>query len=78
MESLALAFETISGVSPELMLKPARTNLFTVRVWEESTGRKERKIRVKVQHVLSGEVRYFREWSDVIAFLLAIVEREEG
>jgi hypothetical protein len=35
-----------------------QSHLFTVRVW-----------RGKVQHVASGEARYFRDWSTLVAFL---------
>jgi hypothetical protein len=45
------------------------SHLFTVRVWREelSVGRVE--WRGKVQHALSGEARYFREWAELIAFV---------
>ena len=55
-----------------------RTNLFTVRVWGERVSREERIIRIKVQHVLSGEVRYFRNWSDVLVFVMSIVATDGG
>jgi len=53
-----------------------RSHLFTLRLWEEHVGRGESEIRFKVRHVLSGEVRYFREWSDVVAFVTSVVEGE--
>jgi hypothetical protein len=52
------------------------TYLFTLRLWNESTD-KEQEIRFKVQHVLSGEVRYFRAWTDVIAFISHHVQNLE-
>jgi hypothetical protein len=52
------------------------TYLFTLRLWKESIDQ-EQEIRFKVQHVLSGEVRYFRAWTDVIAFILLHVQNLE-
>lgn len=52
------------------------TYLFTLRLWKESIDQ-EQEIRFKVQHVLSGEVRYFRAWTDVIAFILHHVQNPE-
>jgi hypothetical protein len=48
-----------------------RTHLFTVRLWVELFGDDQREVRMQVRHVLSGETRYFRTWSDVAAFVLA-------
>ena len=47
----------------------ARSHLFTVRLWSEELGNGLQEWRGKVQHVTSGEVRYFRDWSTLIAFL---------
>jgi hypothetical protein len=49
-----------------------RSQLFTVRVWLEELGEGRSEWRGKVQHVLSGEARYFRDWQTLAAF---IVER---
>ena len=48
-----------------------RTHLFTLRLWVELSGDDQREVRMQVRHVLSGETRYFRAWSEVVAFLLA-------
>jgi hypothetical protein len=45
-----------------------RSHLFTVRIWSEAVG-EEIEWRGKVQHVTSGETRYFRDWSALVAFL---------
>ncbi len=45
----------------------ARSQLFTVRVWREDLGNGCAEWRGKVQHVTSGEVRYFRDWPALIA-----------
>jgi hypothetical protein len=46
-----------------------RTSLFTVRLWLEEVGAGEREVRMQVKHVLSGETHYFREWTELVAFL---------
>lgn len=49
-----------------------RTHLFTLRLWVEPVGCGQGEVRVRVTHLLSGETRYFRTWSDVAAFMLSI------
>ena len=48
---------------------PQRSDLFTVRLWREDLGDGRSEWRGKVQHVLSGEALYFREWAALIAAL---------
>lgn len=50
------------------------SHLFTVRVWREELGAGRVEWRGKVQHALSGEARYFREWAELIAFVREQVE----
>jgi len=50
------------------------SHLFTVRVWPEFLGPDSVEWRGKAQHVLSGEVRYFREWGDLIAFVKQLTQ----
>ena len=45
------------------------SHLFTVRIWREELGDGHVEWRGKVQHALTGEARYFREWAELIAFL---------
>jgi hypothetical protein len=45
------------------------SHLFTVRIWREELGAGRVEWRGKVQHALTGEARYFREWAELIAFL---------
>ena len=47
----------------------SQSHLFTVRVWREELGAGRVEWRGKVQHALSGEARYFREWAELIAFV---------
>ncbi len=49
------------------------SHLFTVRLWQEELGNGQIELRGKVQHVSSGEARYFRDWPTLIAFLLALL-----
>ena len=46
-----------------------RTHLFTIRMWAEVLGDGQIEWRGKVQHVLSGEARYFRAWDTLITCL---------
>lgn len=50
-----------------------RSDLFTVRLWQEELGIGQTEVRGKVQHVSSGEARYFRDWPTLIAFLQALL-----
>jgi hypothetical protein len=57
---------------------PAQASqLFTLRLWPEDLGDGQTDWRVKVQHVNSGEVRYFRDWSTLEAFLEALLGGKE-
>jgi hypothetical protein len=49
------------------------SHLFTVRLWQEELGNGQTEVRGKVQHVSSGEVRYFRDWPTLITFLQALL-----
>ena len=45
------------------------SHLFTLRIWREELGDGHIEWRGKVQHALSGEARYFREWAELIEFI---------
>ncbi len=47
-----------------------RSQLFTVRVWEEDTGPGSTEWRGKIQRVVGGESLYFRDWQMMTIFLL--------
>ena len=53
------------------------SHLFTVRLWVEALGSGQHEMRYKVQHVLSGETRYFRDWSALLGYLTAKVRQLE-
>jgi len=50
---------------------PAHGQLFTVRVWAEVGEGGQAAWRIKAQHVLSGEARYFHDWQALVAFLIS-------
>ena len=54
------------------------SHLFTVRLWVEELGDGQTEWRGKVEYVVSGERRYFRDWSTLIAFLQAKLPQLEG
>jgi len=45
------------------------SQLFTVRLWPEELGNGRVEWRGRVQHVTSGQWRYFREWPALVAAL---------
>jgi hypothetical protein len=50
--------------------QPAQSSqLFMLRLWLEDLGGGRTDWRGKVQHVSSGEARYFRDWTTLEAFL---------
>ena len=53
------------------------SQLFTVRVWQEELGNDQTEWRGKVQHIASGDVRYFREWSMLVTILLEMLQEAE-
>ena len=55
-----------------------RSHLFTLRIWAEALGDGRTEWRGKVQHVHSGEVRYFRDWSTLVTFLLEMLPELDG
>ena len=55
----------------------AVSHLFTVRLWPEDLGAGQVQWRGQVQHVLSGEVHYFRDWPELETHLLAMVLQRE-
>ena len=67
-------------ITPRLTVNTANkyhSQLFTLRLWIEQTGPDSNDIRIRVQHVLSGEVRYFRNWTDVAAFVMQVIQNPE-
>ncbi len=42
-----------------------RSHLFTVRVWQEDLDDGRTEWRGQIKHILTGETRYFRHWSQL-------------
>jgi hypothetical protein len=53
----------------------SESHLFTIRLWWEDLGRGQTDWRGKVQHVNSGEARYFRDWHILEAFLEELIHK---
>lgn len=53
------------------------SQLFTIRLWAEALGDEKQEIRGKVQHVVSGEARHFRDWITLETFLMAWLKTQE-
>jgi len=49
-----------------------------VRIWAEAMGDGQTEWRDKARHVPSGETRYFRDWSTLVAFLLEMLSKFRG
>ncbi len=57
------------------------TELFVVRVWREPQSEGSFEWRGRVQHMVSGETRYFRDWQALVTFLdamLSDMQRQGG
>jgi hypothetical protein len=56
--------------------QPAQSShLFTLRLWAEDLGSGQTDWRGKVQHMNSGEARYFRDWLTLEAFVEELLSR---
>lgn len=60
-------------------IQTAESQLFMVRLWPEDLGQGQTDWRGKIQHVNSGEARYFRDWPTLEAFVDKLTRgRERG
>ena len=55
-----------------------RSELFTLRIWRQVPDEGEVEWRGRIQHVLGGEVYYFRGWPMLIEQLLKLLPRDEA
>jgi hypothetical protein len=55
-----------------------RSHLFTIRLWSEAQEGDRVENRGRVQYVLSGERRFFRDWSTLVEFLEAKLRELDG
>ncbi len=54
-----------------------RTHIFMVRVWLEDLGDGCTEWRGQVRHVISGRVRYFRDWPSLTTILPEMLAEPE-
>lgn len=55
-----------------------RTHLYIVRTWTEERGEHLAELRGMVRELHSGETRYFRNWSELVAFVNYHLDQEKG
>ena len=53
------------------------SHFFTLRLWPEEMGAEEPAWRGRLQHTVSGEVRYFQGWEALVEVLLSLMEEDE-
>lgn len=46
-----------------------RSHLFLIRIWSEDLSEDRLEWRGQVQHVTSGQSRYFRDWQTLVTYL---------
>ncbi len=54
------------------------SQLFELRMWLEYLGDGKTEWRGQVKHVLSGEVRYFRDWQNMIEIVSKMLPTSEA
>jgi hypothetical protein len=57
--------------------KPA-SQLFTLRLWDSRADDGSVEWRGKIQHVMSGEAHYFRDWAMLLDLLLTMLQSTES
>jgi hypothetical protein len=53
--------------------KLPHSEYFSLRLWREELGEGMTEWRGRVQHVTSGNARYFRDWQALIGFLVEVL-----
>jgi hypothetical protein len=57
---------------------PPASHFFTLRLWRAEAGDGQTEWRGKLQHVLSGESRYFQNWPALVASLRGLLPESRG
>ena len=55
--------------------RPYHRHLFTVRLWREELGTGQAEWRGQVQYANDGDRRAFQDWPDLVAFLVAKLQK---
>ncbi len=58
--------------------RPPQNHLFTLRVWQAEVGEGQMEWRGKLQHVVSGQTHYFRNWPALILYLGEMLSEPTG
>ena len=53
----------------------SQSHLFTMRLWMEELGEGQTEWRGKLRYVVNEEVRYFRDWSGLMALLQTMMQQ---
>ncbi len=53
----------------------SQSHLFTMRLWMEELGEGQTEWRGKLRYVVNEEVRYFRDWSGLVALLQTMMQQ---
>lgn len=61
--------EATNPLDPSGEQAATRSQLFTLRIWWEETEPSQRKVRMQVRHVLTGETRYFGSAEGMLAYV---------
>lgn len=54
------------------------SQLFTVRLWYELVDAGQWEVRIQAKHILTGETRYFREWSLLASYLTSMLDAPDA
>jgi hypothetical protein len=55
-----------------------RSQLFTVRLWYELVDAGQWEVRMQTKQILTGETRYFREWSMLATYLTSKLDTPDA
>lgn len=58
--------------------QPRSPPVFTIRLWQEKLDANHVEWRGEVKNIVSGEVRYFRDWNTLARLLPHMLNDEEG
>lgn len=55
-----------------------RSQLFSVRLWYEQVNAGQWEVRMQAKHILTGETRYFRDWSLLASYLTSMLDAPDA
>jgi hypothetical protein len=69
---------TGSGKMQSNQSRAARAELFTMRLWQEVLNGGRTEWRGKIQHVGSGQARYFHDWATMVKIITEMLTSLKG